>query len=99
MGVAANILAIRYSQEQLEAELDLILAEALGGKTLTSWSVGDSSAEKTAWLTQTPEARLKLVSEALSIIDPTTYPPDSVIPITQTRVSFHVESSSSDSDS
>jgi hypothetical protein len=88
VGVAANILAIRYSQEQLEAELDLILTEALGGKTVTSWSVGDSSAEKTAWLSQTPESRLKLVSEALSIVDPTTYPPDSVIPITQTRPDF-----------
>jgi hypothetical protein len=88
VGVAANILAIRYSIEQLEAELDLILAEALGGKTVTSWSVGDSSAEKTAWLSQTPESRLKLVSEALSIKDPDTYPPDSVIPITQTRPDF-----------
>jgi hypothetical protein len=88
VGVAANILAIRYSQEELEAELDLILAEAIGGKTVTSWSVGDSSAEKTAWLSQTPESRLKLVSEALSIQDPATYPPDRVIPITQTRPDF-----------
>lgn len=88
MGVAANIIAIRKSQEELETELDLILAEMMGGKTLTSWSVGDSSAQKNVWLSQPPEARLKIVSEALSIIDPTTYPPDSVIPITQTRPEF-----------
>ncbi len=88
MGVAANILAIRKSQEELEAELDLILAELMGGKTVTSWSVGDSSAEKNVWLSQPPEARMKLVAEALSIIDPTTYPPDSVTPIIRTRPSF-----------
>jgi len=88
MGVVANVLALRKSQEELEAELDLILAEMVGGKTVTSWSVGDSSAEKNVWLNQPPEARLRLVSEALSIIDPDTYPPDTVTAITQTRPTF-----------
>lgn len=88
MGIAANILALRKSQEELEAELDLILKELMGGKTLTSWSVGDSSAEKNVWLSQPPEQRARLVAEALSIIDPTTYPPDSVTAITQTKPVF-----------
>lgn len=88
MGIAANVLAARWSQEQLEEQLDNILAEIAGGKTLTSWSVGDSSAEKSVWLSKPPEERLKLIAEALSIVDPTTYPPDSFVAITQTRPAF-----------
>lgn len=88
MGIAANVLAARRSQEELEDELDLILSEMTGGKTLTSWSVGDSSAEKSVWLTKPPEDRMKLVAEALSIVAPNEYPPDSFVAITQTRPAF-----------
>ena len=84
----SRLLAMRFSKEELEAMLDTALRELTGGKTVTSWTVGDSSAEKQAWLNAPPERRAKMIGEALCIKDPVMYPPDDVIPITQTRVVF-----------
>lgn len=84
----SRLLSIRFSKEELEGMLDASLREMTGGKTITSWSVGDSSAEKQAWLNSPPERRAKTIGEALSILDPAMYPPDDLIAITQTRVRF-----------
>jgi hypothetical protein len=88
MGLDARLLTLNRSQEDLEAELLLIQNELMGAKTLTHWSVGDSSAEKSIWLSQPPAVRLRLVAEALSIVNPTQYPPDFTEAVTQTRVIF-----------
>ena len=88
MGLEARLLTLNRSQEELEAELALVQKELTGGKTLTSWSVGDSSGEKNVWLSMPPGARLRAIAEALCILDPATYPPDFVTAVTQTRVEF-----------
>lgn len=89
MGFHANVKALRRSQEELESEFDLIDAELSGGKTLTSWSVGDSSAEKHVWLAYPPDVRLEAVCLALHQKDPDNWPIDLVTKITQTRVVFN----------
>lgn len=88
MGLDARLLTLNRSQEELEAELALVQKELTGGKTVSSWSVGDSSGERNVWLNLPPAARLRAIAEALSILDPTTYPPDFVTATTQTRVEF-----------
>jgi len=88
MGLTANMLARRFSREQLEAALDKLLTEQLGAKALVEWQVGDSAGKKMQWLNLPPSVRLHDVALALSIIDPDTYPPDEFVPITQTRPTF-----------
>ena len=88
MGVEARLLTLNRSQEELEAELALIQKELLGGRTISSWTVGDSSATKNVWLNQPPALRLRMVAEALSILDPDKYPPDFVQATTHTRPIF-----------
>lgn len=92
----SRLLAIRFSKEELEAMLDAALKELAGGKTVTAWSVGDSSAEKQSWLNAPPERRAKMIGEALCIKDPDMYPPDDVIPITRTRAIFSSVSDQTD---
>jgi hypothetical protein len=88
MGLTANLLARRYSKEQLEAQLDKLLTEQLGAKALVEWQVGDSAGKKMQWLSLPPSVRLHDVALALSILDPDTYSPDEFVPITQTRPTF-----------
>ena len=88
MGLDARLLTLNRSQEELELELANIQSEMMGGRTVSSWSVGDSSAERNVWLSMPPGQRLRAVAEALSIIDPVTYPPDFVQAVTQTRPVF-----------
>jgi hypothetical protein len=88
MGLAANLLAKRFSVEELEKQLDAVLKEHMGGKSVIEWQVGDSSAKKGQWLNFPPVVRLNDIAQALSILDPVSYPADSVTAITQTRVTF-----------
>lgn len=88
MAIEAKLLAARFSKEELETQLDAALQEMTGGKTIIQWSVGDSSAQKQPWLNAPPGSRAKVIAEALSILDPVTYPPEDFIAITQTRPTF-----------
>lgn len=88
MGLDSRLLTLNRSQEELETELANVQSELMGGRTVTSWSVGDSSAEKNVWLSMPPGQRLRAIAEALSIINPTSYPPDFVQAVTQTRPVF-----------
>lgn len=88
MGLDARLLTLNRSQEELETELANVQAELMGGKTVSSWNVGDSAATRNVWLNLPPQQRLRAIAEALSILDPTTYPPDFVQATTQTRVEF-----------
>ena len=84
----ARLLTLGRSQEELELELAAVQKELMGGRTTSGWTVGDSSATRNVWLSLPPGARLRAIAEALSILDPTTYPPDFVTAITQTRPIF-----------
>ena len=84
----AFLLAKRFTQAQLEAKLDQILTEELDGKTLAGWNSGDSAAQKHIWLSMPPNIREDDVAQALTILDPVTYPPVDIVPISQTKVKF-----------
>lgn len=88
MGLDARLLTLNRSREELETELANVQKELMGGQTVSGWTVGDSSATRNVWLSLPPGARLRAIAEALSILDPTTYPPDFVTAITQTRPIF-----------
>ncbi len=88
MGQHAQIFAKRFSQEELEKLLDSVLKEQSGGKTVSAWTVGDSSAQRQIWLNSPPGSRAALLIEALVIVNPTEYPPDQFLPVTQTRPIF-----------
>lgn len=88
MGLEAQMLADTYSQEELEELRSVVAREATTGKTVTSWTVGDSSAQKMPFLNYPPVRRYRWIYEALSILDPAKYPPEKFIAVEQTRVEF-----------
>lgn len=88
MGLAARLLASRFSIEELEQQLDVVLKELNGGKSVIEWQVGDSAAKKAQWLNLPPAARLSDIAQALSIKDPEKYPAAEFTAIRQTRVTF-----------
>jgi hypothetical protein len=77
---------IGKSQVWLEAELAKAQAEYAEGKSLVQASGGDASASKQ--LAMSLERRIQQILRALYLLDPATYPADSVIPVRQTRASF-----------
>ena len=77
---------IGKSQAWLEAELAKAQAEYAEGKSLVQASGGDASASKQ--LAMSLERRIQQILRALHLLDPATYPADSVIPVRQTRASF-----------
>jgi len=95
MATDANLLAIAYSEEELEKFLKATLSELLGGKSVVQWAVGESSATKQLWLSLPPKERSLIIGEALSIKNPTKYPPDSIQRISQTRPIFSTVSCNS----
>jgi DNA-binding response OmpR family regulator len=88
MGAASNYLAKFFSVEELEAQMASVLREHVGGKSVVEWQMGDSSAKKLQWMSLPPSVRMQDIGQALSIKDPVTYPPETFIPITQTRPTF-----------
>jgi hypothetical protein len=88
MGIAARLLATRFSQEELEKQLDAVLKEHVAGKALVEWQAGDSAAKKSQWLQFPPSVRMHDIAMALSILDPATYPIEELTAINQTRVTF-----------
>jgi hypothetical protein len=77
---------IGKSQAWLETELAKAQAEYAEGKSLVQASGGDASASKQ--LAMSLERRIQQILRALYLLDPATYPADSVIPVRQTRASF-----------
>ena len=77
---------IGKSQAWLEAELAKAQAEYAEVKSLVQASGGDASASKQ--LAMSLERRIQQILRALYLLDPATYPADSVIPVRQTRASF-----------
>ena len=88
MGLDARLLTLNRSRAELETELANVQTELMGGRTISSWNVGDSAATKNVWLSMPPASRLRAIAEALSIIDPVTYPPDFIQAATQTKLVF-----------
>ncbi len=88
MGMTANYLADHLSIEELEKMMVSVLREHIGGKSTIEWQVGDSAAKKVQWMQLPPTVRMQDIGQALSILDPVNYPPDTNIAITQTRVVF-----------
>lgn len=83
---------IGRSQEWLEKQLAARQQELAAGKTVTSVTAGDTSAAKTTQLSIIECIRMLL--QALSLLDVATYPVASITPITETRVIFQPTPSS-----
>lgn len=66
------------SQPALEAALAEARADLLTGATLASGGATDSTFAFAVQLT--PQRRIELILEELSILDPVTYPPESANP-------------------
>jgi hypothetical protein len=77
---------IGRDQEWLEAELRLAQDDFAKGKTMTSVNAGDTG--NTKQVQMSPQERIGFLLKALAILDPETYPPESVIRNTITRVAF-----------
>lgn len=86
--LTARLLAAQFTQDELEVKMKSLLLESIDGKTCAGWSAGDTSANKHVWMNLGPEMRLSTIAQALSILDPTTYPPEDMTPVTQTNVEF-----------
>lgn len=70
----------------LETKLNEALEESASGTVLTSWGEGDASAGHQ--LVNSPDERIRKLSNDLSILDPGTYPVEEVTPVTRLKPSF-----------
>jgi len=70
----------------LEEKLNAALEESADGTVLTSWGEGDTSAGHQ--LVNSPDERIRRLSNDLSILDPGTYPIEEVTAVTRTKPNF-----------
>lgn len=77
---------IGKSQAWLEAELEKAQAEFAAGKVVTGASAGDASTNKQ--VSMSLERRIQQILKALHLLDPDTYPAESVIPNQQVKAQF-----------
>jgi hypothetical protein len=71
-------------QATLETWLRDAQADLAAGKTLVSYSTGDTSGSKI--VQSSPQTRIELILRALYLIDPESYPASSVSRVTRTRI-------------
>lgn len=74
------------SQATLETALAAVIAEELSGKTVTDVGAGDTSSRKSVQVSI--NERKRRILHDLCVLDPVTYPPADVLPITRTRARF-----------
>lgn len=74
------------SQDWLEKQLRLQQQNLALGKTTTAVGAGDTHSGSAVQI-GTVEC-IRMILAALSILDPATYPPEQVTPVTETRVTF-----------
>jgi len=83
-------MARRYfhgrSREWLEKQLEKAQNDLASGKTLVSWGEGDSSGSKQ--VQSSPQARIDMLLNDLTIIAPEDFAADDVLPITEARPNF-----------
>lgn len=77
---------IGMSQEDLEAALAAARADLLAGKSTVAAASGLVSIKSEIELT--PQTRIELIYQALSILDPGTYPPEQINRTNVLRVGF-----------
>lgn len=77
---------IGWSQAELEEALEAAQEDYSRGKTLSSIGSGDANSSKTIQMDALQ--RIKAILKALNVIDPTTYPSDSIHEVRRTQVLF-----------